>query len=134
MSKYGKGDIMVNMEYNLKELADIKLKVDYYTKLYDQKTNELKAKMIQEKIKIIKDEDLSIHLKTTHRRNFNVEQVRNILGESAKQCIIETVKADKFDKVTKGLITEEKISQCYTNTEVRSLTWEGLEAYGTTKQ
>jgi len=118
---------------NLKELAAIKIKADLYTKLYKEQADQIKEEMKKENKETITEGDLTITLQTVNKREFNVEGVRQALGDNAKNCIEETVSSKKFDILTKKkdkyLINEELLIKCYTTTETHSLVWDGLDIY-----
>ena len=120
---------------DLKELAAIKIKVDYYTKLYKEKTEEIKLDMESRNISELNDIDmlLAVTLKPTGRRSFDVDGVREILGDMAKLCIEEVVKPEKFDAIVKKnnkfIITEDQKKKCFSVDSVKALHWKGLDAY-----
>lgn len=124
------------MEKDLKDLVNLKIKMDYYTAQYKEKTDELKKEMAQHKITSYEDPDkiLTLTLRPNSKRVFNIEAIRQIFGTKAELCIEETVKADKFDALAKlkdkYVITENQQKECFMlDTGNGSLNWDGIEVY-----
>lgn len=117
---------------DLKELAKIKLRVDTFSKLYDDKIKELKKRVISENIETIKDPDdiLKLNFNESGKRIFSIEGVKKIFGDKASICIEEKVVPDKFDSLAKvNELTEEQKKTCFVKGNEVSATWNGLDIY-----
>ena len=123
------------MKQSLKDLAVLKLKVDLYEKLYNEKVKEIKKKLSEANEDSILDEDNSLKIKinTSYARKFSPDGVRTVFGEKADSCIIESIDTEKFDTLAKSggkyVISEAEQKKCFISTPRESLTWDGLDTF-----
>jgi hypothetical protein len=127
----------MKIKRDLSKLAMLKIKMEVYTDLYDKILASMKEEAKKESADQIEDTDngLVINLVTNDRRVFDVDGVREVLGDKAEVCIYESVDAKKFDVVIKNrrmeyLISEEQQRKCFSIKQQNpSARWEGFEAY-----
>lgn len=119
---------------DLKKAANMKLKLDILQEQYDELISNLKKQM-QDQNTTITDPNgvLGLEIIENNKRSFNVEGVRNVLGDLADKCINETVDAKKFDILTKekgkSTLSEEKQKLCFTSLPIPQIKWIGLDVY-----
>ena len=103
---------------NLKKLADLKLKLDLVTELYEKEEAEIKKQMLENKLSSIEDKEnkLEVKLISTTRRNFSVTGVKDTLKDKAELVLETTVSAKKFDAFTKDM-PESDLKKCFNTTE-----------------
>jgi hypothetical protein len=123
------------IEEDLKPLARIKVKIEILQKLFDAKVRELKEKLKTSGEKLVSDPDgiLSVKLTTATLRNFNIDGVREVLGDDASVCIKEKVDPKKFDALVKSegeyTITEEEQKKCFFANKSFRLDWNGFDVF-----
>lgn len=125
----------MSMQLELRELANIKIKLDIIGQLYDEKSEVIKKRLIAEKQSSAVDPNgtLMVNLVPSTRRKFSIKGVREVLGERAVICIEETINIKKFDSITRQgkeyVIDKAQQAKCFTTDTINSLTWDGLDVY-----
>jgi hypothetical protein len=126
---------MKEITADLKNLINLKLKLDEAKDQYEKTRKTLLEKMTKSGIMIIKDTGGIVSVKRViqDRRKFSIAGVKAALGDKAANCITEEVSAKKFDALInendKCILTEDKLNLCYTITKTESLVWDGLKAH-----
>jgi hypothetical protein len=120
---------------DLKKLAVLKIKQKLVTDLLKEEHDRIMTMLKNDKDKTAKDPDgvLTASITTSANRSFNIDGIKEVLGEQAKLCIEEKVVASKFDAIVKKsnkyVLAEDKLKKCFTITEGSSLNIDGLDVY-----